>query len=275
MNEKKYIIATDASSYQTNTKHGSLWISCSSVSVIDYDTNELLGSKSYILVDEGINFAEAFAINMALFDFCNPAIPENRGAIIYSDSTYALGETLDTLSKFISGEKRIRGLKPANGFKNVCYNNAYLAYTSFYPLQFRYQPAHPERMNYNYKDIALKASHENYKLGLIESDNDNGAPSIKYPAFGNQMSDRVSNCTLFSKLHSVKQVINDMEIIPDRKDRYFPIRFFANELQSLTPICYREDKVAILGLRPEVVPTYYEIKNKPTIEGVKLNGSLL
>jgi hypothetical protein len=275
MNEKMYIIATDASSYQTNTKHGVIWVSCSSVTVIDYETNELLGTKSYILVDEAINFAEAFAINMALFDFTNPAIPENRGAIIYSDSTYALGETLDILTQFINGEKRPKGLKPANGFKHLCYNNALLAYSSFYPLQFRYQPAHPEKMSYNYKDISLKAAHENDKLGLVTTNMDNGCKSIRQPSFGNQMSDRISNCILFNKIKGIREVINNMESIPDRKSRYFPLRFYANEIQSLTPICYREDKLSILGIRPEVVQPAFHIKNKPMIEGVKLNGNPL
>ena len=274
MNPKLYFIGTDASGQQIDTKHGLVNIACSTFVVIDAETNERKDVYSYFLIDENVNFAEAFAINMALHYFTNPAVSENRGAIIFSDSVFALNQTLDYISQFHTGMKRPKGFKMMNGFKHVCYNNALLAYTSLFPVQFRYQPGHPEKMNYNYKLISDKADHENYKLGLKE-DRENLASTIRQPIYANQLTDRISNCELQNKIKTIRQIVNDYEIIPDRKNRHFPLRLYANEIQALIPICYRVDVLDVLGIRPEVLPTHYEIKNNPIKEGVKLNGNPL
>jgi hypothetical protein len=129
-------------------------------------------------------------------------------------------------------------------------------------------------MNYNYKLISDKADHENYKLGLKE-DRENLANTIREPIYVNQLADRLSNCELQNKISAIRSIVNGHGVIPDRKTRHFPLMLDANEIQELTPICYRVDVLDVLGIRPEVLPTNYEIKNNSIKEGVKLNGNPL
>ena len=272
-----YIIGTDASTITINTKFGNMNASCCTYSSYDENRGEMTPTKSYIIIDEDNDFAEAFALHLALYDFTNPAIPEARSAVFNSDSVVAIDCFNKFLIKFITGEMKPKW-KKANSLKNLSYNNAVLAYRSLYPVRVLYQPAHMERFKngskIDYRAIRDKSLHENDKLGL---DITNITPdSISTTSFSNQISDRVAYTILQNYKDNIKQIISTWEEIPSRKERYFPLRIYENQLQCLTPICYRENRAQILGLTPQALAMNssgnYKVKPMIRKEGVLLRG---
>jgi hypothetical protein len=154
--------------------------------------------------------------------------------------------------------------------------NAVLLFNSIFYAALLYQPGHPDRMNYNLKEISKKADHENAKLGLkINKETFNIPPY--YPMYVNQVADTLAHTDLMSRLGGIKSLINSLDYLPSKKERQFPLYLYSNQIQITDPMGFRPDVVERFAYRPEVVaaPANTRIRIPKQNEGVILNGDTL
>jgi ribonuclease HI len=216
---KNYLIGTDASTTHIPTKHGELNISCGAFTVYDYNQQAVVVSKSYTMVGESNNFAETYAITMAIAWFTMVYETDPRNAIIYSDSTVAIQSIYKHLKKFSEHRKHHKpkyGLREYNTLDSVAYNAAYVLWTSPHNCKILYVPGHSDnndRISY-FNDKLTRA---NDKIGIIITENT--LPTIMRDGrFANTITDKHCYEELRFKSMAITDQLNMMDNIPPREE---------------------------------------------------------